>query len=186
VCNICGQDFGVEETRETSLPRKRSEKRVLLSLVLAVAAGALLLVASVEYRSSGGVSLTGRSRADRLRPPHIILIASGSEMEIGAGTIDRIDWTVPADQPNCHLTGQIESASDGAKDVHVLVTTADDYANLLNGQSATAYLRKDAATIVTLDIWLNTPGHMVLAIENAATDRIERRVQLSDVKATCT
>src|SRR6516162_6225483 len=84
VCNICGQDFGVEETRETSLPRKRSEKRVLLSLVLAVAAGALLLVASVEYRSSGGVSLTGRSRADRLRPPHIILIASGSEMEIGA------------------------------------------------------------------------------------------------------
>jgi len=193
VCDNCGHDFATGERQQEprqqeptpSLESKSSRNRVVPPLALAVIVAALFLVVYAKRRSSGTVSQAGTPAARRPLGPHIILIAPGSQIDLEPGTVQRFDWTVPVDQPNCHLTGHIEVTAGGDKNVKVLVATADDYKNLANGQSATAYLRADTM-IVNLDIRLNTPGHMVLAIGDTITDPSGKHVQLSDVKATCT
>jgi hypothetical protein len=115
----------------------------------------------------------------------VIEIASASDIDIGAGKIERFDWVVPSTQPNCHLTGHIEVTTGGNKDVQVFVATADEYKNLENRHSAKTYLGTDKTTVVSLDVRVNTPGPMVLAIGNTFSAVTGKRVQLRDVKATC-
>ena len=188
VCDNCGHEFATGERQQEStrsLKGKISHSRFIPLLALAIIA-ALFLLRRDRNRSPATVSQSGAPSARQLRAPHIILIAPASAIDVEPGTVERFDWTVPADQPNCHLTGQIEVTSGGNKEIQVLVTTADAYKNLANGHSATAYLRRDKATIVNLDIRLNMPGHMVLAIGDTVSAVTGKHVQLRDVKATCT
>ena len=189
VCDNCGHDFATGERQQEptpSLESKGLKTHVVPLLGLVIIFAALYFVVRVKNRSSGTVSQAGAPSAGRPKGPHIILIAPGSQIDLEPGTVQRFDWTVPVDQPNCHLTGHIEVTAGGDKDIQILVATANDYKNLTNGQSAAAYLRSDTATIVNLDIRLNTPGHMVLAIGDTIADVTGKHVQLRDVKATCT
>jgi hypothetical protein len=118
--------------------------------------------------------------------PRIVKIAMASDMDVDAGGMKRFEWFVPVDRPNCHLTGHVEVTSGGAKDIQVFVVDADEYTNLANGHAAKTYLGTNQVTVVNLDLRLNKPGPKMLAFSNRFSMVAAKRVQLRNVKATCT
>ncbi|MEP6492076.1 MAG: hypothetical protein ABJF01_05330 [bacterium] len=157
---------------------------VLLVAALIVVGAAATLVASPALRT--GLLQRERWQGFLVRSgPLTVLIAPATEMDIGAGSLARFNWTVPVAQPNCHLTGHVEVTSGGSKDVRVFVVAEGDYKNLTDGHAVRTYLSSDTTTLVNLNIQLNTPGPMVLAIANPRSAHVAKRVQLRDVKATC-
>jgi len=193
VCEHCGYEFSNEtqdDTVRVGRPAKRSnrpghEKALIVLLGVAVV-GVIALLYTQGNQSSLVVSQTGAAVAGQSSSPQAISIASASDIDIDAGRIVGLDWVVPTNQPNCHLTGLIEVTSGGDKDVRVFVTTAEEYKNLVNARATTTYLATEKATAVTLDVRVTTPGPMVLAIANTFSDSAGKRVRLRDVKATCT
>ncbi|HTE44904.1 MAG TPA: hypothetical protein VK636_06645 [Gemmatimonadaceae bacterium] len=193
-CRLCGNDLGAV-TSDAQLdaalaapatvdapPRKKASIVGWLALALFAAIPAVL----AGSRPARTVIERGARQIVFRRPQmQIVSIASASEMEIGSGKLARFDWTVPVEQPHCHLMGHIEVLSGGTKDVQVFLVSADDYSNLARGHPAKTYLTSAKTTAVDLNVQLNTPGPMTLVIGNTFAPLTTKRVQLRDVKATC-
>jgi hypothetical protein len=193
-CKHCGREFSNSTAIAPVADASSAEplfspmmKRRLFVLTGALMVGwiGLRLAQLVVDRSSWSVSQSGRSLLRQPSPPQVIAIASASDIDIDAGKIQAFDWVAPPARI-CHLTGHIEVTSGGNRDVQVFVTTADEYKNLINGHATKTYFGTEKMTVINLDVRLTTPGPMVLAIGNTFSTFTGKRVQLRDVKATCT
>ena len=195
-CKHCGREFSnsttlarVAHARPALFTPETRRRLIMLTAALAVVLIGVRLVLFVKHvvdGSSGAVLQSGTSLLRQSGPPLVIAIASASDVDVDAGKLQAFDWVIPPDRRMCHLTGHIEVTSGGTKDVQVFVTTADEYKNLLNGHATKTYFGTEKMTVVNLDVRLSTPGPMVLAIGNTFSTFTGKRVQLRDVKATCT
>ena len=194
-CKHCGREFSnstaiarisVARSAKDFFNRATTKRLLLAAGSLAVVLIGLRLVQHVLDQSSGTVSQAGTGLLRQPGPPVVISIASASDIDIDAGKLQAFDWVIPNDRSMCHLTGHIEVTSGGNRDVQVFVTTADEYKNLLNGHATKTYFGTEKMTVVNLDVRLTAPGPMVLAIGNTFSTFTGKRVQLRDVKATCT
>jgi hypothetical protein len=196
VCKHCRRDLNGSTNENQSSPapavptvrKSPGVGRLTIGLIGSAAVAIVALGVQLASRPSGSVLQQGTGLPVRRLPPppRVLPIATASDIDVGAGRMESFDWTVPADQPNCHLTGHIEVTAGGNKDVQVFVVTADEYKNLTNGHSAKTSLGTEKTTVVTLDTWVTKPGPMILAIGNTFSSFTGKRVQLRDVKATCT
>ncbi len=190
ICKHCKSDLqkaasdaAPPATPVTKAPRRLGRPVALASI--AVACVVYLLLAGAPPNLAEAT--TGFSPQLPLpKPPTVIAIASMSDMDLPAGHFQRFDWEVPANQPNCHLTGRIEVVSGGNKDIQVFVVEADEYQNLANGHSARTYLGTDKQTVVNLDLRIASPGAKVIALGNTFSTFTSKRVQLRKVEAVCT
>lgn len=193
VCKHCGRDLtggelGDQSAQAAGNARAPSSvgRRLLIGALLVIAVLAIGALASddgASEREESGAQQAGQPIA---RAARIIPIAPASEIDIRAGAIERIDWEVPPDQPNCHLTGRIEVTEGGNKDVQVFVSSADEYQNLVNGHTAKTYFSTDQVTVITLDVLVGGAGAKVLAIGNTFSAITAKRVRMKDVQASCT
>lgn len=193
VCKHCRSKIGNESTSralrpsETRQPPKTPGWRVIALLGVAGVAAVIFVAqaATREALEANARSLSGHPTVVN-RAPKVISIASTSDIDIGAGEMYKLEWVVPDDQPRCHLTGQIEVTSGGAKDVQVFLTSADEYKNLVNGHTAKSYIATDKTTLVNLDLLIADGGPKVVAVSNRFSTITRKRVQFRDIKATCT
>lgn len=145
VCKHCGRDLDHEAKAKTLAPSAQpnaSKVRLFALLAIAAVAAIALVVVRVGGVSSDTVSQAGSAGVGSVMTPQTISIASMADIDVGAGKMESFNWAIPADRPNCHLTGHVEVVSGGNKDVQVFVTTADEFKNLANGHSAKTYLSR--------------------------------------------
>lgn len=193
VCKHCRRDLSAPAETSSTIPLPSSPPTTTGGQRSRVAAGLLVIaiILMVYLVSQAGSNRLGareggqRSRVSYV-PPRIVPIALASDIDVDAGSMQRFEWSVPVDRPNCHLTGHIEVTSGGAKDIQVFVLDADEYKNLANGHTAKTYLGTDKTTVVNLDLHLGKPGPMILAVNNMFSVFTGKRVQLRNVKAECT
>lgn len=191
VCRHCRSQLGAQDARTAVAPRPsaspRTASKVRTPLVVALALAAVLaLVSLVSRPASDGPTTSSLLGALPPRPPKVWNLATMSDIDVGAGKILQLEWEVPADQPNCHVTGRVEVTQGGSKDVQIFLTSRDEFTNLQNGHKAMSYLSTDKTSVATLDVRVNEPGAKVLAISNAFSLLTPKRVQMRDVKAVCT
>ena len=187
LCKHCRSDLrqsvaASSRPQASSLGGQRPLRRtIVLGSAAAVGAAYLLL----SGNSAQPEVATPVATQSFVRPPRVIEIASMSDIDLPAGQLQRLDWEVPADQPDCRLRGHIEVVAGGAKDIQVFVAEADEYKNLANGHSARTYLGTEKQTVVNLDLRITAPGAKVLALGNSFSTVTSKRVQLRDVEAVC-
>lgn len=162
-------------TTSANPPRRVSKVRVLALLVV--------LLGLVGYRLYSGAGRGGM--LGLVAPARTIQIAAAQSIEIPAGSVQRWQWNVSPEQPNCRLTGHLQITDGGNRDVQVFVLTADDYANLVNGHPSRAYFQTGKASAVTLDVHTADAGPKVLAVSNAFSLLTAKHVEMRDVRAVC-